>query len=229
MIGKDVKINEYTLRFLAGAPNCELFKVSLERAYSDMARRTMCFTGDYKRKTSIDKTKISQNIKNTIIDNVSTILKNGSDKIISIYELIENLPKEDEKQQFYDNWHEKMCCKIVSEFITKENIDDYFYGQAQKLLNMTIKYIVLINEYYKVMGNKHYDNKIEGITKITNYFHSPVDSQVIENARGLGVKKPRNAWSRMKKDEYKKFQKNLREKLTDKSPFEWEYENFPFY
>lgn len=63
----------------------------------------------------------------------------------------------------YDQWHEDLCTALT--------IFRYTYGQAQKWINMTIKYLY-------ILGSEFNDQDIKKL-------HVPIDSKIIEKAQGI--------------------------------------------
>ena len=113
-------------------------------------------------------------------------------------------------------------------FKVKESEDKAFhYGQAQKWLNMTLKYMIIMGFWTKKFNS------------IIEVLHVPVDSYIMEAASILEIMLPRKngdygkyfessskPWSKWNKDDYVKFQENLRIALKNKNPsetpIEWE-------
>lgn len=108
----------------------------------------------------------------------------------------------------YDTWHETICNKL------KEL--GYTYGQAQKWVNMTLKYLLVLD--YEI------DNTI------INQLHIPIDSIIIEKAQKKDLIDKETigkdfSWSKINNySDYKKIQENLRSKLGNQTPIEWEFQ-----
>lgn len=126
-------------------------------------------------------------------------LKDSKTKATNI--ILEFLKKD---KSNYDEWHEDLCKKLVDL--------RYTYGQAQKWVNMTMKYLY-------ILGYKFNDKTIEKL-------HVPIDSKIIEKAQDIVRKDIMDkiaSWSSI--DNYKiywKFQDNLRTNLKPDTPFFWE-------
>ena len=95
----------------------------------------------------------------------------------------------------FDAWHRRTCANLIDAFTPF----DCHYGQAQKWLNMTIKYKWLFTD-----GNE-----------LKNWYavaHVPVDDYVLRAARKRNIVRPAKAeWSRWDKpEEYEAFQKEIR-------------------
>ncbi len=136
----------------------------------------------------------------------------------------------------FDKWHSNLCdtmntnannlnYQLPSEktlFKKNENTADVlYYGQIQKWVNMTIKYMLILGRW---------DDKFD---EIKEYLHVPVDSYIMEAAcsknekYGLGIeiydKEKSLKWSKWDKEKYIKFQKDIRTALkSSKAPIDWE-------
>ena len=85
------------------------------------------------------------------------------------------------------------------------------YGQAQKWLNMTIKYL------YCLQYNK--------FKKAFHYLHVPIDNRIIKSAyKDFKIAKPVESWSKWNKEEYTNYQEKLIKAIGDKKdPLRWEF------
>lgn len=178
-------------------------EVCAHRAYRDFCRRL----------TSIGKCRASAK---------SDWRKNAEKWIAdSIEELFQSLPN---RLADFDEWHNAVCQKLIDITPQKKlNLCNAFsYGLAQKWLNMTLKNMLIMEQW---------DTELE---KIKSYLHVPVDSYIMEAASKCqvlikrkdgqygeykeGVSKP---WSQWNYEEYIEFQNALRQKLSE-APIIWE-------
>ena len=117
-------------------------------------------------------------------------------------------------QGVYDCWHNRLCRWIVTEYETSHI--SFHYGQAQKWVNMTMKYLSVIN---REVTNDYFE-----------FLHVPIDSIVFELAADeLNVDAPNCRWSRMEEQDYLDYQTHLRNTiLRDKgiAPLLWEFRNW---
>lgn len=249
--------------------NEEMKKKCAQRAYLDLAR-TLEFNSALKKQKEKEE-KDSKYVKQKFRDIICNQIIKRIDEQFLEHEFLSLADKE--LQEEFDRRHNIICNEIVtcaskmtfskgenkpvfilSESLKKqEKIDRFYYGQAQKWLNMTLKYIWLLGIQEEQMG------------KLKNCLHVPVDSYIMEAAagrcrkkgvttEGVGILLKRNdgqykekyseesvlPWSRWrgkenvevkddtKNNEYYKFQADLRQKLEDrgKSPIEWENEQW---
>lgn len=127
--------------------------------------------------------------------------------------VIELLGINDLDEKIYDSWHEGLCESIIGHY---SNDVHFYYGQAQKWVNMTFKYLTVIEP-----------QKTENLF---DYLHVPIDSVILDIAvEELELERPRSRWSRMPKDEYIRCQLELRSKIREKtglSPLLWEFRSW---
>ena len=101
-------------------------------------------------------------------------------------------------QEEYDEWHEKICEKIVARY-EKVCGDQFCIGQAQKWVNMTVKYLYLIDS--------------ECVKLFADFAHMPLDNYVFAAARDhLGLfSDGLIPWSKIKDNSvYLNYQKELK-------------------
>lgn len=159
-------------------------------------------------------------------------------------------------QKDFNTWHEKTCKELVGSYndINKSpnNDEGFTFGNAQKWVNMTIKYIYLLNTVFSnIKGeennfSKTYGNIIDGIS---SYIHIPIDNYIIEavwdmdkiplpvpeikeklpkkgNGKGKYNSEKYKSWSKMDDKEYKnnyiEFQNKLKANIESQTPIEWE-------
>ncbi len=109
-------------------------------------------------------------------------------------------------QSQFDKRHQECCEAIINTTGTP-----VYYGQAQKLVNMSLKY--LYNEhavYFPGANHLNYPtNNVEWL------FHIPVDNQIVNFLVSQHTfARPREAWSRWNRDHYISFQNQLRNRLV---------------
>ena len=155
------------------------------------------------------------------IDTKATTISNLIEAVNVIFK--EEIPIINESsianQEKFDKWHEQLC-KNIKVLYNKKGIE-FTYGQAQKWVNMTIKYLYML--------------EVEGYTfdSVFEYLHIPIDKYIFEVVeKKLEIKRPVDAWSRWDKyEEYLKYQKDIRERIEkdkniDVPPLLWEFKNW---
>lgn len=113
----------------------------------------------------------------------------------------------------FDCWHQEVCNQIKRIYATQGI--GLTYGQAQKWVNMTIKYLYML--------------EVSDFAGVFQYLHVPLDNYIFDSARDvLGIPRPKQAWSRWDdyQDQYLHYQNLLRTKLGNQSPLRWEFQNW---
>ena len=113
-------------------------------------------------------------------------------------------------QKFFDDWHKKLCDAIIEMY--EKNGITFTYGQAQKWINMTLKYLYVIEP-----------NLVEPLFK---YCHVPLDNYVFDiSERLFSIEKPKIPWSRWCDyyDQYMAYQMQLRSSIKNEEPLRWEF------
>lgn len=113
-------------------------------------------------------------------------------------------------QKDFDAWHYRICSQIRTYY--QDAGIEFYYGQAQKWLNMTMKYLYVSGEYT--------------FNGLFQYLHIPIDNYVFSIAKKeLDIPQPTIAWSRW--DDYNRqymaYQSALRSKIDGYSPLRWEF------
>lgn len=211
--------------------------ICAKRAYLDLAR-TVRYEYSSSKLEEMKSKKSSEEDKDkatNFIDSKNELIKNICENILSTIET-----KEGEisfESSDFDKWHKAKCEEIINfmnNSIDKSNTEilkeKFTVGQAQKWVNMTLKYLLLLDALP--------DNIDE------NDLHIPIDSYIIEiaydnknkfdNALGL-EEKPKESWSKL--SEYKNYfgiqkdyfgiQKEIREAIKTNTtnetiPIKWE-------
>lgn len=178
-----------------------------QKAYGDMARHTL----HLKEEADRDNLKKSgmEVLFNTICEAEKTITTVGE----------------------FNTWHRKVCNQLrkVYENSTTAKCGTLTYGQAQKWINMTIKYLLIIYELY-------------GFDEAWNEFfksaHIPIDSIMYKTVKNeLHVDPPKESWSKLDDySEYLEYQNSIRQAVEkvrcssnccfDPVPLMWEMENW---
>ena len=114
-------------------------------------------------------------------------------------------------QEEFTIWHQSTCYKLCTENPYKLN-----QGQAQKWINMTLKYLFAMGE-----------ENVSGISQNYEYFHVPIDNIIMEKLSQRGIAKFPVAWSKIKDyDSYHKYQIEIRNLFKGRIPMDVEFELF---
>lgn len=139
------------------------------------------------------------------------VLKEQATKILQ--QAVEDL-KNDSSD--FPKWHEKSCNALIACYGGQLS-----YGQAQKWLNMLLKYLYV----YDVKGYETLFSP-ERITALD----MPVDSKVIDALRRkYTVKRPTAGWSVWDRNTYRAYQTAARSALQNAPDIENPDERIPFY
>lgn len=164
--------------------------------------------------------------------------------------LIAQIAKLKNKNPPYSAWHKETCNNLCDRFknvIYKDKDQDkdvraFTYGNAQKWVNMTMKYLYILYEIFKEYKKDCAfvdDNK--WIEHYYKEFQVPVDSYIIEavwnqNAVDVPIATKHNfrdeeykdsrakAWSKWDEDEYDKFRDSVSTAFgKEETSLEWEH------
>jgi hypothetical protein len=116
-------------------------------------------------------------------------------------------------QDAFDHWHRHTCMRLCLLY-TQHRFDDFHIGQAQKWLNMTLKYIYTFGE-----------RRLPGYAHLYPFGHVPLDNIMLGQLSSL-PKCPQlsTSWSRIQNyDEYLQFQRWVRTTFAGSSPLAVEF------
>lgn len=208
-------VNEFLMYAYFGITKADpkdiILKKSAERAYLDLCRTIKFKTDD-------------RNVKTEYKAKICGMLVKEYDVLLNAVE------SSDDKQSTFEIEHNRICEEIIKAY---SEISEFTYGQAQKWLNMMLKYVLLV----------------EGDSILKGYLHIPVDSYIMQTVGsddpklkhclklecvpkkdgtvGKYSKSTSKPWSKWNYDEYIAFQKSVRTAVSESdynSPIEWENE-----
>lgn len=212
-------------------PAKDKIRLCSHRAYADLSRtidysRSSSWLEDHK-KTDTAKSFIAQ--KQAFKENVHNYLATRINQ-----KLFSCTSKKD-----FDEWHKGCCTEIEKKAKESGLIKEgkmFSYGQAQKWVNMTLKYMDI---------SGFWDQGEQQIAELRTFLHVPVDSYILEASADCEILLPRadgkknstysvstsKKWSNWDEDDYKAFigigqvsDSNLRKKISNLP--EWEDENW---
>jgi hypothetical protein len=102
-------------------------------------------------------------------------------------------------QENFDKWHRDTCACLISTF---QEVNFPFYaGQAQKWINMTLKYVFSFGE-----------DRLSGFAALYELCHAPIDQIVIDRLARVRRDFPKSSkpWSRIDYGEYIECQQWIR-------------------
>lgn len=188
----DITQKEYTdfLLFLYFGKSNNYLNNCIDRAYRDF-NRTMHGFAKHKNKDVILKESKTY-LKESLIE-----IKNDNSMISQIN---------------FDVWHKSTCYRLINIFY-KYEYQNFTIGQAQKWINMSLKYIFL-----------HGEIRIDGFNRVYEYCHIPIDNIILNK---LEYKKFNTSWSRINDyNIYIDFQKYIRDISRDEIPLDFEFRLF---
>ena len=167
--------------------------------------------------------------------------KDHSDFRKGLYELtitqISNLIRKDEKETAafdFDGWHNE-ACEAIMKAVDKKHVlkDSFSYGQAQKQLNMTLKYMWLLG-LWPVLNSESITQKLHAV--VDNYIikaaweiseiYLPVQTGKKRSGTKYFSDKLEFVWSRWDATIYTAFQQSLKDYVASDNTyscvFEWE-------
>ena len=194
--------NEDILHFLRVAYFGDIkdkYDAASGRAYRDFCRtiRSQVF----KEANIVEKESFRQGVTTYIRDEIE-MLKRDTNK----------------SQDAFNAWHERVCLGIIAHF----PFGELHYGQAQKWINMTFKYLCVLD-----------DDSIKDAWFFP-FLHVPMDNIIINVAVEAGlIERPIIRWSRWNKNQYKDYQAALiaaihNSKGNNCPPLLWEFRNWKF-
>ena len=195
-------ISEDVLKYLCNVyfqeNECMILRAS-KRAYLDLCR-TIDFEKD-----------ITDKKKKCLVNEVGNYFK----------EELDNKEGLNKVKNGYDEWHDEACSKVMKKYNGYvENCNGLYYGQAQKWVNMTMKYLYILNKCYGENQEKY-----DFLEKVD---HLPIDSIILQKLNGNEKKIWNNkTWSKFGQVDYATCKKEIKEKLAGKEfLFMWELRNW---
>lgn len=184
-----------------GKPSSDrpISKLACDRAYRDFCR-------------TIRPDKKNENSTSAYNNETLSIVREK----VSNYLIMSLVPlKTVHNQEEFDKWHEDNCNWIIGQY-AKYGID-FHYGQAQKWINMFLKYLCI--------------NKNDTVLKAIGLLHVPIDNIIIEVAvDNCFFSRPVERWSKWDRHTYLKYVKLLNKGIENtgfsESRILWEFLNW---
>ena len=169
--------------------------LAINRAYLDFCRTLRDFKLEHHHDEIITKSK--EYLKDTIV---------------------ELLSQQERGENFYNEWHKQTCEKLITFFPKTKNY--FYYGQAQKWINMTLKYLFTIMRL-GLLSEYEYSIKQYYLS-----FHVPIDNIILDKLKNENADCPKfkTPWSKINNyEKYMDFQKWIREKFSNEIPMDKEF------
>lgn len=167
-----------------------------EKAAANRAYRDMCRTIRFEK-------GVDQKLKNDCRTKVVKLIETEIQKCNSI-----------DTVEKYDEFHDYLCLCIIDCY-DNQTIAEITYGQAQKWVNMTMKYLCVL-----------YEGRCDWLNKIYSFLHIPIDSIILDKAKkefpnDFSVNN--TPWSQLSREEYITIQNKLRAVIKDVALIDWEF------
>ena len=132
-----------------------------------------------------------------------------------VAELLRNLEKATVvvSQRDFDRWHEAACAKLQTLY-HDHGFTDFSVGQAQKWLNMSLKYVFTLGQ-----------DRLPGLASLYQFAHIPLDNVFLQRAEeSLNIPRPCYSWSRLNDySTYLKYQEAVRDQCSGSAPLAVEF------
>ena len=159
----------------------------------------------FKDFTSRTLTKTSQNAQ-VDGDKRKTALSELANKFYGYFNNDEVKNKEE-----FEKWHQDSCNEfIISYNAALSGYQPIGYGKAQKIVNMTFKYLYCYADAVNYINKEYF-----------KYCHMPLDSFTLAWYKRTMDKQFSGSWSNMKEDEYYPIQDKIHKYLLDEPKFKF--------
>ncbi|SKA62802.1 hypothetical protein SAMN02745111_00704 [Eubacterium uniforme] len=185
---KDLAINFLICCYFGQSEN--LGRVAVDRAYIDMASHTLKFNDEFKD----ERWKCRYNASVVLLDGLKNCNKD------------------------FKEWHSSMVNALKMEYNGKLLTDNKTLteGQAQKWINMSIKYLYVFSV---VLGKN--DERLKDFTELLSIsvenYNMPIDSYILKEKGYKNI-----SWSKLNENEYKK----IISEIEGANKFIWELEHW---
>lgn len=167
-----------------------------EKAAANRAYRDMCRTIRFEKGVS---QKLKDDCRTRVIELIETKIKKCNS--------IDTVEK-------YNEFHDSLCLRMIDCY-DNQTIAQITYGQAQKWVNMTMKYLCVL-----------YEGQCDWLNKIYSFLHIPIDSIILDKAKKEFPNEfPVNntPWSQLSREEYITIQNKFRAVIKDVALIDWEF------
>lgn len=185
---------------------------SIKRAYLDFCR-TMTYKKEFKKRLNLPvNSSLSKDQEKDMKDQIEKYYQKCSDIICPFLSILETGGV---SQKDFDKEHNYVCKQLIEVPGFSMN-----YGQAQKWLNMAIKYLFI---YEEMLPSNH------RLNDLVEVFHVPIDNVVLDLLSldmQSPIQKPKVPWSKWDAEEYIKYKRSIDNSNLLPNPFLWELANW---
>jgi hypothetical protein len=157
----------------------------ISRGYRDMQRT---LSGIYKHKNKMELRSVANMVLGEFLEEAKAVATSGD----------------------FDDWHREACERLCSVY-REYGFEGFTAGHAQKWVNMTLKYIYVM------------DGRIKGFDHLYEFCHVPFDNILIEALKKHGFEAPGDVWSKLDYDTYSGKQRWIRKHFKGLCPMDVEF------
>lgn len=123
-----------------------------------------------------------------------------------------NTRRPDLDQASFDNRHRVACTELSSTY-SEVGFSGFRVGQAQKWLNMALKYVFVFGE-----------DRLPGYAQVYHLAHVPLDNIILNHLRRFGLRRLAARWSRiLRYEDYMSIQSWIRSTFPNSAPLAVEF------
>ena len=183
----------FLISFLFGGSMTPGLRECVRRAYLDFSRTAH----------GVGKLNGSEGLKHSAHDLLESLLKEATER-----------PNAWDRDS-YDKWHESQCARICQHYAHGQ-FTSFRIGQAQKWLNMSVKYALLLNAVNML--------PLEHAAALRSVAHVPIDDFIVKALQNAGAPELDSTWSRVTVySKYFEFQCWFRKQFKDSTPLDVEF------
>ena len=104
-------------------------------------------------------------------------------KVKAVDTLLVSVKQLGKNNEEYDDWHYDTCCKVKKVFhgIKDQKGNEAFtYGNAQKMVNMTMKYLYLLSKSSREEKANKTNEILNSVKNNAAFLHMPIDGYIID-------------------------------------------------
>ena len=190
-----------------------------------------------------DATKKTEEMKSIAKDLKKKAEKHILKRIKNLKNILDNIDDENSIKNEYRNWHNNVCLELIGIFADRDIIvkekNNWSYGNSQKVLNLTIKYIYEIQKKLIELNlnNHNIFNECPNFYDMKPILDITVDSLIIDGIKEWNNNNPdkkidlpidQNSkiipWSKWNSQNYNEFVSHYSTVFSNEnfSPIEWE-------
>lgn len=137
-----------------------------------------------------------------IVETKDALYAQAQQTLIQHLELLRDPHTQPTDPTGFDSWHRAICSRLIT--LYRDHAHEMYIGQAQKWVNMSLKYIFTVGE-----------ERVPGFQAIYPFCHVPLDSILMQQFKPYQPPSLPERWSRIDDyDQYIRYQHWIREQFT---------------